>query len=182
MRRAFVDIGANVGKVSFEFARDNPAHEIYCVEANGDLIKHIYEKAFDSRRTFIVIWAAAWTYDGTMNLFESASNAAATVVPGKVERGTWPQIDYEAPVTVPCFDFSQWLLRTFSLKDDLTIKMDIEGAEYDVVEKMIKDRSILLARKLICEWHHDRFPTVSLERHNAIRARVAAMTDLVDWT
>jgi hypothetical protein len=46
---------------------------------------------------------------------------------------------------------------------------------------MIADRSILLVRKLMCEWHHDRFPGISTERHHAVRRRVAAMTELLDW-
>jgi FkbM family methyltransferase len=181
MRHAFVDLGANVGDVSAGFARDNPRHDIYCIEPNETLIGQINRRAFDARRTFITMWAAAWVYDGTVDLFASTAPVAATVVPGKVEHDPWPQIDYGSPTAIPCFDFSRWLLRTFDLKDEVVVKMDVEGAEYDIIEKMIADRSILLVRKLICEWHYDRFPGISAERHYAVRTRAAAMTELVDW-
>jgi len=181
MRHAFVDLGAHVGEVSLKFAKQNPGHEIYCVEANKDLIAEIHQKAMQVRRTFVTMWAAAWVYDGTVDFFESSSNYAATVVPGKVEHGKWPQINYQSPTAVPCFDVSQWLLRTFSVADDVTLKMDIEGGEYDILEKMFADRSILLVRRLMCEWHYDRFPGIGAERHNAVRTRAGAMTELVDW-
>jgi len=98
-----------------------------------------------------------------------------------VEINGWPQIDYTNSRLVPCFDFSAWLMRTFSLHDHVTVKMDIEGAEYDLLEKMMADRSILLVNELICEWHYDRYPNMSAERHNRIRNRVRESTSLKDW-
>lgn len=181
MRHAFVDLGANVGDVSRAFAEANPEHDIYCIEPNHELIRHIMNNGVKIGRTFITMWAAAWIYDGTIDLFHSGPHAAATVVLGKVERGPWPQIDYTKPFPVPCFDFSAWLLRTFTLSDNLTVKMDVEGAEYDLLERMIADRSILLVRRLICEWHHDRYPAVSEERHNNVRDAVQRLTVLEDW-
>jgi FkbM family methyltransferase len=182
MRHAFVDLGANLGDVSLKFAKNNPGHDIYCIEPNPILIEHINRKAFEVRRTFVTIWAAAWVYDGMVDFFESAAHAAATVLQGKIEHDPWPQIDYQSPTAIPCIDFSLWLLRMFGLADDVTVKMDIEGAEYDILEKMMADRSILLVRKLICEWHYDRFPGISVDRHHAVRNRAAALTELVDWT
>jgi FkbM family methyltransferase len=181
MRHAFVDLGANVGAISLDFARNNPNHDIYCVEANEGLIGQINQKAFEARRTFVTMWSAAWIYDGVVDLFQSTAHAAATIVPGKVEHDPWPQIDYRSPTAIPCFDFSRWLLRTFRVEDDVTLKMDVEGAEYEILEKMFADRSILLVRKLICEWHYDRYPGISSERHHTVRSRAAAMTKLSDW-
>jgi FkbM family methyltransferase len=180
-RRAFIDLGANVGKISFEYAKNNPDCDIYCVEPTRELIKEINDKSFQAGRTFVTMWAAAWTYDGTINLFSSGASEASTIVGGKVEINNWPQIDYENSHLVPCFDFSAWLMRTFNLSDHVTVKMDIEGAEYDLLEKMIADRSILLVNELVCEWHYDRYPNISVERHNAIRNRVRQLTSLKDW-
>jgi len=180
-RQAFVDLGANVGKVSLEYAKNNPGCDIYCVEPTRELIKEINDKSFQAGRTFITMWAAAWTYDGTINLFGSGASEASTILGGKVEINGWPQINYGSSHLVPCFDFSAWLLRTFDLSDHVTLKMDIEGAEYDVLEKMIADRSILLVKELICEWHHDRYPNISVERHNTVRNRVRELTSLKDW-
>jgi FkbM family methyltransferase len=181
MRHAFVDVGANVGGVSRKFAAENPDHDIYCIEPNRNLIHHITNSGFSVGRTFVTMWAAAWTFDGHIDLFESGKNAASTVVLGKVERNGWPAINYAAPGRVPCFDFSAWLLRTFTLQDDVTVKMDVEGAEYDLLEHMLESRAILLVRRLFCEWHQDRYPSISRERHDTVRKAVAATTELEDW-
>ena len=181
MRYAFVDVGANVGQVSREFAEKNPQHDIYCIEPNHELIPQISNRGISIRRTFVTMWAAAWLHDGTIDLFHSGEHVAATVVKGKVENGPWPQIDYSRPSIVPCFDFSSWLLRTFTVSDDLTVKMDVEGASDNLLERMIADRSILLVRKLLCEWHQDRYPAISQERHNHVRDSVQRMTALEDW-
>lgn len=181
MRHAFVDLGANMGDVALAYAQKHPGCDIYCVEPARELIKEIANKSFGINRTFVIMWAAAWTYDGTIGLFGSGAHEASTIVAGKVEINNWPQIDYNKSHSVPCFDFSAWLMRTFSLTDRVVVKMDIEGAEYDLLEKMISDRSISLISELICEWHHDRYPDISSERHNAIRNRVRELTSLTDW-
>ena len=181
MRQAFIDLGANEGHVSFDFALHNPTFEIYCVEPNATLIPRIVERTLGLTNLVTIVRAAAWITDGVVELFQSTSHVASTVVKGKVEYQNWPQIDYDRPVNVPCFDFSQWLVRNFALNDEVTVKMDIEGSEYDVLEKMVTDGSIKLVRKLICEWHADRYPHIEAERHKTLKERVGSLTTLEDW-
>lgn len=181
MRNVFVDLGANKGNISLDYAISNPNSEIFCVEPNSALISDILAKSAQAHRLFVIMWAAAWTYDGSVKLFQSGAHEASTVVEEKIEPNHWPQIDYNNSSEVPCFDFSAWLLRSFTLNDQVTLKMDVEGAEYDLLERMIADRSILLIRRLICEWYFDRYPSISIERHNAVRTSVAAHTSLEDW-
>jgi FkbM family methyltransferase len=181
LTQIFIDLGANVGAVSKAFAQKNSACEIFCVEPNIHLIPSILAVAAELRRTINIIWSAAWTYDGIIDLYQSDADAASTIVDGKVEHSGWPQIDYTKSQLVPCFDFSSWMLRRFSLYDDITVKMDIEGAEYDLLEKMLRDGSIRLVRKLICEWHFDRYPAISPERHRILKGHVSSMLSLEEW-
>jgi FkbM family methyltransferase len=176
--KAYVDLGANTGDVAAQFAIDHPDYGIFCVEPNPELIGHIHANAVRVGRTFVTMWAAAWISDGKLPLFLSEAHDASTVVPGKVEH---PQIDYTNGINVPCFDFSRWMLRTFRPTDDVIVKMDIEGAEYAILEKMLADGSLSLIKELRCEWHHDRFPAIGVESHNDIRARTEAAATLVDW-
>jgi FkbM family methyltransferase len=182
MANVFIDLGANVGTVTKKFIADNPGWEFYCVEPNILLIPRILGVASELRAPLHIIWAAAWTHDGTIDLFQSGKDEASTVIRGKMEHSGWLQIDYERPEAVPCFDFSIWLLRHFALTDNIVVKMDIEGAEYELLEKMIQDRSIHLVTKLICEWHFDRYPSVSRERHQALKRRVGEIVSLESWT
>ncbi len=66
--------------------------------------------------------------------------------------------------------------------DDITVKMDIEGAEYELLDHMFRDKSIFLVRELFCEWHHDRFPEITIERHSTLIDSLKAVTHLKSWT
>lgn len=181
MRNVFIDLGANVGDVSARFASENPGYEVFCVEPNLDLIPQIHRRAYGVGQVFNVIAGAAWVYDGTIRLFSSGEAEASTVVAGKVEVNDWPQIDYSSGTETPCFDVSSWLLRNFALQDNVVMKMDVEGAEYEILRKMIQEKSIFLITRLLCEWHYDRFPAVTLETHKNIYTKVSETTQLIEW-
>ena len=180
MRKIFIDLGANTGEVSAKFAQETPEAAIFCVEPNRELIAHLVDASFGVGRPFTILCAAAWTHDGMVDFFQSGASAASTVVAGKVEPSHWPAIDYTRSTAVPCFDLSQWLSDNFR-GCDITLKMDVEGAEYALLERMMQDRTLGLVGRLLCEWHWDRFPAVTREQHDAIRTRAALFTNLEDW-
>lgn len=55
---------------------------------------------------------------------------------------------------VECFDFSNFILKNLNKEDFIVIKLDIEGAEYPVLEKMIKDDTLSYVNVLYVEWHN----------------------------
>ncbi len=56
-------------------------------------------------------------------------------------------------VTVESFDFSEWLKANFSEEDIVILSMDIEGAEYKVMQKMVEDKSTRIVDRLYVEVH-----------------------------
>lgn len=54
---------------------------------------------------------------------------------------------------VPCIDISEFIKENFSKEDFIVIKMDIEGSEYDILEKMLSDNVIEYINHLSVEWH-----------------------------
>jgi FkbM family methyltransferase len=83
--------------------------------------------------------AAAWIYDGTALFHEDGSASRLG----------------EYGVEIPCIDFSKWLkaLKRKEKPDEIFVKMDIEGAEVEVLEKMIADGTDRLMDELLVEWH-----------------------------
>lgn len=183
MRSVYVDLGANVGNTVREFLKDHQDYSCYAVEANKTLLPSIANVSLELGRDINLLWAAAWVSDGQIELFQSGSDEASTIVEGKHEYAEfgWPPIDYTRPSLVPSIDFSQWLLRNFSKQDHIVVKMDIEGAEYKVLDRMLQDGTVGLIAKLRCEWHYDRFPSMTEAEHNRIRDAVARHTNLEDW-
>ena len=73
-------------------------------------------------------------------------------------------LDKKNPVTVECIDLSVWISETFSADDHITLLMDIEGAEYDVLEKMVADNSIGIIDVLYVEFHAHKM-VMDVPRH-----------------
>ena len=100
--------------------------------------------------------SAAWTFDGRVMLGTGAWGMDATLMKEKAGGGEWEQSR-----RVPCFDFSRWLR---DLGVAAVVKMDIEGAEYLILSKMIEDGTDRLMSLLLVEWHDDKMPGMEPER------------------
>lgn len=75
---------------------------------------------------------AAWLYDGQV---------------GYTETGWTSKVGEGRPVR--CFDFSAWL-RAYG---PAVVKMDIEGAEHVLLERIVRDGTDALITELLVEWH-----------------------------
>lgn len=54
---------------------------------------------------------------------------------------------------VDCVNFSEFLQNNFSPLDNIIVKLDIEGAEIEVLDKLIEDGTLLYIKTIIIEWH-----------------------------
>ncbi len=43
--------------------------------------------------------------------------------------------------TIPVIDLSKWIMETFTIEDYIIFKLDVEGAEYEILRKMINDKA-----------------------------------------
>ena len=139
---------------------------------NGDTIKDFYEGKFggispigvasvgvDPLTKYQEKWAglsklygtvfiqkAAWIFDGGVEFSENDYDYKSSVMKDKwVYGGKLCKIH-----KVSCFDFSDYLKK---LDDEAVIRMDIEGAEYHILGRMIKDGTISKVKYLEVEWH-----------------------------
>ncbi|MFG2174078.1 FkbM family methyltransferase [Streptomyces niveus] len=183
MRNVFIDCGTNLGVVLNRFMHELPDHDFYAFEPNEKLLQSIrdeVERAAHSPRVEIS-HSAVWTHDGMINLF-LGHHESSTVMPGKrVPTVYEQQIDYSSPVPVPATDFSSWLRRTVNPGDHVVVKMDIEGAEYPVLTKLIADGTLDLISVLYIEWHYDRFSYMTKSDHDQLVGAVSACVDVRDW-
>ena len=93
---------------------------------------------------------AAWIYDGQVPFIDDggASCLAPDGVPLLPEA---MQLAPQPPRLVECVDFAAWLDRLN--RDDVVVKMDVEGAEYMLLEHMIATGTIERVGLLLIEWH-----------------------------
>jgi hypothetical protein len=60
---------------------------------------------------------------------------------------------YDSSVTVKSINFSKYLKKNFKISDNIILKIDIEGYEYNLLEHLIETGNIKYINNIFCEWH-----------------------------
>lgn len=149
MRRVFLDLGAYTGD-TIELALRRAAFDIiYGFEPLRENFGKLRSR-YEDHPGVILINAAADESDGEATLYKG--NAQFGDVGGSLYREmTTISSDSEKVRTV---DFSAFVKSSFCDDDYIVLKMDIEGKEYGVLSKMIRDATISRVDELYCEWHY----------------------------
>jgi FkbM family methyltransferase len=178
-RRVFVDCGANTCTVLRSFVKKLPKDfEFVAFEPQPELRRAGRRAVRDLRDTKIdFIPKAVWIENGVIDLYLATEwgrnhRGGSTLIAGHTKNKS--SVDYADPVRVEALDFSEWLRRNFDEDDHVIVKMDIEGAEYDVLEKVIRDGNLPLIDELIVEFHQRMNDTIPKERHERLLATLEA--------
>ncbi len=184
-RKVFVDCGSNTCKVLAERIERGLETEFFAFEPQPELVGCVEEV----RRRYPgvpihFLNRAVWVHDGTMDFYLATEwgpnhRGGSTLLAGHVRNAS--KVDYSRPVTVDCIDLSRWIRRNFNRRDHLVVKMDIEGAEYPVLEKMVVDGTIDYLDELIVEFHWQMNENLSRERHEALRAALDGRVLVSEW-
>jgi FkbM family methyltransferase len=97
---------------------------------------------------------AAWIEDGEIEFAPVGGLRGwdSTVMRDKNTRDEWSRAD---AIRVPCFDFSAWLR---GLPEPPVVKLDVEGAEFPILERLVDEGTDVLVAELLVEWHDDKMP------------------------
>jgi hypothetical protein len=92
--------------------------------------------------------------------FDMPTDGASSIIsPKKMDRNNVNYVQKlfefkaEDKVNVRCVDLSSWLKQNISDEDFLLVKMDIEGAEFEVLQKCLDDETITKINQINIEWH-----------------------------
>lgn len=176
MRKVFIDLGAYDGDTIEQFYNwghllgDPYEFEVYAFEPNPEHQEKL-KKLEDTKPKLKVSNKAAWTYDGFIDF--TVDDVGSTIMQSKKNWGNGMIIP------VPCFDFSTWL-KQFK-NDYVIVKMDIEGAEFSVLEKMIIEGSIWAVDRLWAEMHPNKVTDYTTTYKNNLVAQLKVMTDFWEW-
>ncbi|MFL6233066.1 MAG: FkbM family methyltransferase [Thermoanaerobaculia bacterium] len=184
-RKVFVDCGSNTCKVLAERIERGLETEFFAFEPQPDLAACVDEIRSRYPATPIHFFdRAVWVHDGTLDFYLATEwgpnyRGGSTLLAGHVKNAA--KVDYAHPMTVKCIDFSRWIRRNFSPRDHLVVKMDIEGAEYPVLEKMMAEGTIDYIAELIVEFHWQMNENLSQERHDALRKALDRRVLVSEW-
>jgi FkbM family methyltransferase len=148
MTKYFIDCGAHCGEsilmAKQRFGEDTITLSFEPVPYLAKQLQDIHE---DNDSVYIQN-SAVWIEDTTKKFFISDMYTDGSSLLTSINN-----LKEDQYVEISCFDFSSWLKNTFSQDDYIILKLDIEGAEYEVLNKMIEDGTMSLINEFWGEWH-----------------------------
>lgn len=164
----FIDGGAHIGESTQNFLKSNIYRrhpwEIIAFEANPRLIPR-----FPTKPNATVLNKAIWISEEGIEFYLAENTVSSSIIKDK-KTGKLSK----APVRVESVDFGQWLKSNFTKNDFILVKLDIEGAEYDVLEKMLTDGTMKYVDDLRVEFHNDKVG-VPMEKDTALTKQIEAL-------
>ncbi len=141
-----IDCGGNVGLSAVWFKLNYPNCRLTVYEADPDLAEIVQGNLTRAGFDNVPVWRqAVWVANETV-AFCKTGNDSGRIVP-------------EGPTYCPAIDLSERLPDCVDL-----LKLDIEGAEFQVVSRLCQTGAIQRIRRLICEFHVWRDKTDDLLR------------------
>ena len=164
MKKIFIDGGARIGESIDELLNkreDLKNCDVYLFECNPAHIETLTKISEENKDyNFIVRDEAIWVDNSKMKFYISIDrwgDLGCTVDKSKREK-----LDLDHPLSVNAIDFSEFLL-SFDKDDYIVVKLDIEGAEYAVIDYIIQTGAIKMIDELFVEWHDHFFEKSSQE-------------------
>jgi len=158
MKKIYIECGAHKGGGINRFRRSDDYDkdfQVYCIEPNPQMAGHL------KKQDAVFIRAAVWIENGKKDFYLSKSHSIGSSL---YRDKTTGEIDKKHPIEVRTIDLNQFLIDTFQPTDYLMINMDIEGAEYEVLGRMIDGSAIDMISSLTVEWHWAKLG-ISEQRH-----------------
>lgn len=177
MRKIFIDCGVWTGDSVKAFKKFDDSFEIYGFECEPRLTDELKNLSKDI--DFHFINKAVWVNNESIKLYPGKGSLTQS---SSLYKNKKKYIDRKNPVKVKAIDFSKWIINNFSKQDYIICKMNIEGAEYQVLPKMLKDGSIDYINKLYMSWHYRKIEGFEKDQHDKLVKDISKRTQLIRWT
>jgi len=149
----FIDCGAHLGesivRAKEEFGEDITIISFEPIPYFANEISKIYK----NDKNILIQNSLVWIENGTKKFYISPIFTDGSSIYSDMNCG---ELKEDLYIEVPCFDFSEWIGKTFSQNDYLIVKLDIEGAEYEVLHKMGIDGTLNLVNEFYGEFHYNK--------------------------
>ena len=174
MRKIFIDCGGHCGCSIKKFIKTHNDFECFTFEANPRLAKYyeglpttLIQKAVWHSNGFTKFYIGGHWNQESSSLFEGKSNVNPN--------------DY---VEVETVNIGQWITSNFSPEDYIVLKLDVEGAEYEILDAMMSDNSFEWINELYGEEHFNKHGSaigITKAYRDAIMKRVNDKIEFKEW-
>jgi len=173
MRKIFLDIGAHRGQTLLKAMEELPPFDWYIgVEPIPEMTDKIKALLKDRKETYTIIpLALDKLKDDTRQIkttfyFDPKNTMGSSLCKDK-------KMTRQTEIEVTCMDIRHFFRNTFISGDEITLKVDVEGKEYDLFEALL-DAHLLpgYVKKIYCEWHWYKVKSLNKEIHNRVLKRL----------
>lgn len=178
MRKIFIDGGANNGSSVRLFKDRYPGadqFEIHSFECHPG-----FRQYFTNKIEGVTFYPKALSVSsGTANFYLGRTPLSSTLRTDK----TSGNIQYSHPIQVETIDLAEFIKSTFNKEDQIVLKLDVEGAEYDILPHLL-DHEIFdgWVDELFGEWHPHKLTEVTANMHDNLVERLAVKGfKMKDW-
>eukprot|EP00191_Tetraselmis_sp_GSL018_P007411 CAMPEP_0177613806 /NCGR_PEP_ID=MMETSP0419_2-20121207/22238_1 /TAXON_ID=582737 /ORGANISM="Tetraselmis sp., Strain GSL018" /LENGTH=336 /DNA_ID=CAMNT_0019110661 /DNA_START=90 /DNA_END=1097 /DNA_ORIENTATION=+ len=151
-RRIYIDGGARQfdSSVGSWFRKTYPQAELF-EEVFAFEVDKKFGNSYHGKAGTTFLPCALWVQDGKIPM----SGKGMLSIFGQPKRMRKKKSRMKRPTTVqaPAIDFSQWLLQNVKPDDFVVAKLDIEGAEHELLRHMIQTKTIFLLDEVFVECH-----------------------------
>ena len=171
MRKIFLDIGTHNGQTLLLAMKKYPDFDSFIgIEPVKNLVTKsslsVPDEFYDRTLIFNVALDALDVPHKTVTFYED-------LTPGNHHLGSSLLADKtmrkNKKIEVKCMDVNYFFDTMFNLGDDVTMKIDVEGKEYDIFEALMKSGNLKkYVSKIFAEWHWNKVPSISQQRHKAL--------------
>ena len=151
-KKVFIDCGANRGQSIDNFIdkwNDWKEYEILSYEGNPRLSS--FFNKYNSITNIKFYSKAVWIIDGTVEFYLCNDGDVSSSIIGTKKTGRLDKI----PTIVECIDIDR-VIREYSKEDYIILKIDVEGAEYELLNHMINKNTFEYVNVLYLEFHNHK--------------------------
>lgn len=175
-KKLFIDCGGHDGCSTIKFKLSNPTYDIITFEGNPELWP--YYKNLPTQ----LIKKLVSNYTGEVEFILDPVDAdGSSIVKEKAIDFHGKVKNEECTVIVmPCIDLSKFVQQKAQYYQEIILKLDVEGAEYAILEKMLKDDTLKYVTKLYAEFHWNKI-NMPKEQHDALIEKLNPLLEIEDW-
>ena len=172
----FIDCGANKGQ-SIAWAIDHYKDDDLVINSFEPQVENfeVIEDLYGDKENIAIHNLAVWTRDEKKTFYPQiwGARTGSSLVEGKYST------DPNVKVEVDCIDLAKWVKENNIIDAHTILKIDIEGAEYDIIPHLLEAGIQDLVDEWFIEWHGQ---TKTPNYNKAVEENFTNIVpDWVDW-
>ena len=165
MRRIFLDVGADIGE-SVKFFRSNHPEanqfEIFSFEPHPVNIEKLRQI-----EGITLIEKAVWINDQGITMYFGKPKSSTVYSDKRTGR-----VDANDKHLVPTIDLVKFIKENFQKTDEIWMKMNIEGAEYQLIPYLYQSDILSWINRVYIKWHIGKIPSITEEQNITCKSMV----------